>query len=139
MEYSALYSYGSKAIEQHYLRHTLFKPFLLAINTPCVQWTLLISVDWLQSMACAHFFAGPRSRTFPSASICHAVLFGSSSGTVHCPRHHRASYQCPSELPDYELVDFSLPFRLLRCARAAAMRVDVNEPTYLETAKALWA
>ena len=27
----------------------------------------------------------------------------------------------------------------LRCARAAAMRVDVSEPTNLETAKALWA
>ena len=27
----------------------------------------------------------------------------------------------------------------LRCARAVAMRVDANEPTNLETAKALWA
>ena len=35
----------------------------------------------------------------------------------------------------YELVTLSS----LRRARAAAMRVDVNEPTNLETAKALWA
>ena len=111
--------------------------FSCATNTPCVHGRCSFC-----GLARVHFFAGPRSRTFPGASICHAVLFGFSSGTVNCPRHHRASYQCPSWWPNTRSYnDRRLQSNLssLRCARAAAMRVDANEPTNLETAKALWA
>jgi hypothetical protein len=85
MEHSPLYSHGTKAIEQRYLRYTPFKIFLLATSKPCVHWRCSFC-----GLACVHFFAGPRSRAYPGALICHAALFGFSSGTVHCPRHHSA-------------------------------------------------
>ena len=86
-----------------------------------------------------HFFAGPKSRAYPGASICHAVLFGFSSGNRAIARAIielaiNASHSC---LMRARRLQSNLSS--LRCARAAAMRVDANEPTNLETAKTLWA
>ncbi len=56
-------------------------PYHTPCNTPCV----VHGRCSFCGLACVHFFAGPRSRAFPGASICLTVLFGFSSGTVHCP------------------------------------------------------
>ena len=67
--------------------HTLLNisPCHTPCNTPCVHGRCSFC-----GLACVHFFAGPKNRAYPGALICHAALFGFSSGTVHCPRHHSA-------------------------------------------------
>ena len=87
-----------------------FNNFSCATNTPCVHGRCSFC-----RLACVHFFAGPRSRTFPGASICHVVRFGFSSGTVHCPGHHELAINVRHSclLRDRRLiVDCSLTFRL---------------------------
>ena len=116
MAHSTVYRHGTEAIEQYYIRWLFFRTQLLTMPPTSNAW-----------LSYAHFSTGPRSRAFPGASICHSVPSGFSSGIAQFPRHH-SSIIAPSHnlVPN---VVCSPIVSSLRHTHAAAIRVDVNEPT----------